>query len=143
MRFVEGKELIEINRQGDWVEVYTKRDDTQRGWIYKTLLKQLHQKKPRPTLDEKRSQAFQAKFAEYTEAIQTQNGTQYFSKAQEKEDNTIEVIATIAWLDAEIEQRQTTVSEVFKLWSDVVPVGSSMSVIVLDEQGEQHMVMLR
>ncbi len=34
-------------------------------------------------------------------------------------------------------------TDVFKLWSDVVPVGSSLTVIVLDEQGEQHTMMLR
>ena len=140
IKLIKNKRVIEIQRQGNWIEVDTQRDDVKKGWVYKTLLKKIAEE---PSVAEKRYKVFQKRFADYSKAIKKRNGTQYFATTRNKDETTIDVIATEAWLNAGIEERQTTINDVFKLWSEVVPVGLSASVRVLDEEGEQHMVMLR
>ncbi|GJM04458.1 MAG: hypothetical protein DHS20C09_04490 [marine bacterium B5-7] len=140
IKLSKDRKVIEIQRQGDWVEIKTRRKDIKTGWVYKTLIAIVKKKE---SFAEKCYKAFQAKFAAYTEIIKKQNGAIYFSETRDKGAGTITLIATDAWLNSKIEERGALLNEVFNLWSEVVPVGSSMSVIVLDEQGAQHTVMLR
>lgn len=140
IKLSKDRKVIEIQRQGDWVEIKTNRDDIKTGWIYKTLIRKLKKKE---SLEEKRFRVFKQRFNAYKENIRKQNGIPQFKEVIDKGEGTIHVIATEAWLAKTHEARGVPLNEVFKLWSDVVPVGSSMSVIVLDEQGEQHTMMLR
>ena len=140
IKLLKGKKVIEIQRQNNWVEVQTQRQDIKTGWVYKTLLKKAKQKE---SLEVKRYRIFKERFASYTEGRQKLNDTIYFVESRDKGEGVIEIIATKAWVYADIEDRATSLNDVFKLWSDVIPVGSSMSVRVLDKAGEQHSVMLR
>lgn len=146
IKLSQGRKVIEIQRQGEWVEIETRRNDIKTGWVHASLLAKASAKpttKPIATKTNKRFEHFMQGFNDYNEVIQKQNGAINFSKVKDKGDGTLEVIATEAWLDAPRGERERSLNKVFKLWSDVVPVGTSMSVIVLDEQGEQYMLMLR
>ncbi len=140
LKLLKDRKVIEIQRQGDWVEVKTNRDDVKTGWIYKTLVRKLKKKE---STEEKRFRIFKQRFNAYKENIRNKNGIPQFKEVIDKGKGIIHVIATEAWLATTHEVRGVSLNEVFKLWSDVVPVGSSLSVIVLDEQGEQHTMMLR
>lgn len=140
IKLTKNKKVIEIQRQGDWVEVETNRQDVKTGWLYKTLVKKGPKKE---TQAEKRYRVFQERYADYNAAIKEQNGTHYFTETAYSDETTLSVVPTAAWLNAEIEERQNTLSEVFKIWSDVVPVGISITLLVVDKQGKQHMLMLR
>ena len=140
IKLLKDREVIEIQRQGDWVEVKTSREDINTGWIYKTLIRKV---KKRESAEEKRFRIFKQRFNAYKENIRNQNNIPQFKEVIDKGEGTIHVIATEAWLATTHDARGVSLSDVFKLWSDVVPVGSSLTVIVLDEQGEQHTMMLR
>ncbi len=140
IKLLKDRIVIEIQRQGDWVEVSTNREDIKTGWIYKTLIKKLKKKE---SAEEKRFRIFKQRFNAYTENVRNQNGIPQFKEVIDKDEGTIHVIATTAWLAATHEARGVSLNHVFKLWSDVVPVGSSLSVVVFDEQGEQHTMMMR
>lgn len=140
IKLLKDRKVVEIQRQGDWIEVKTNREDIKTGWIYKTLTRKLKKKE---SLEEKRFRIFKQRFNAYKENIRNQNGIPQFKEVIDKGEGTIHVIATEAWLATTHEARGASLTDVFKLWSDVVPVGSSLSVIVLDEQGEQHTMMLR
>ena len=135
IKLLKDRQVIEIQRQGDWVEVKTNREDIKTGWVYKTLIARVKQKE---SAEEKRFRIFKQRFTAYN-----QNGIPNFKDAIDKGAGTIHLIATGVWLAKTHEARGEPLNEIFKLWSDVVPVGSSLSVIVLDEQGQQHSVMLR
>ena len=146
IKLLKDHKVIEIQRQDDWVEIKTHRKDIKTGWVHESLIAKVTAtiKPPKQkTLSQRRFEHFMKGFNEYNEIIIKQNGVLYFSGARDKGKGVIDVIATEAWLNAGREERGNILNEVFKLWSDVVPVGSPMSVIVFDEQGEQHMVMLR
>jgi Bacterial SH3 domain len=140
IKLLKDRKVIEIQRQGDWVEIKTNRDDIKTGWVYKSLIIKA---KTRESADEKRFRVFKQRFIDLNQGIKKQNGIPYFKDVIDKGNGAIHVIASAVWLAKTQEARGGPLNDVFKLWSDVVPVGSSMSVIVLDEQGEQHMVMLR
>jgi hypothetical protein len=140
IKLLKDRQVIEIQRQGDWVEIKTNREDIKTGWVYKTLIAKVKQKE---SAEEKRFRIFKQRFAEYNQNIRNQNGIPNFKDAKDEGAGTIHLIATGVWLAKTHEARGAPLNDIFKLWSDVVPVGSSLSVIVLDEQGEQHSVMLR
>jgi len=140
IKLLKDRKLIEIQRQGDWVEVKTNREDIKTGWVYKTLIKKIKKKE---SAEEKRFRIFKQRFNAYNENIRNQNGIPQFKEVIDKGEGTIHVIATEAWVATTHEARGASLTDVFKLWSDVVPVGSSLSVVVIDEQGEQHTMMLR
>lgn len=83
------------------------------------------------------------RFNDQCEVIKKQNGDIYFSEIKNKGHGKIEIVATEAWLNATQEERGKATNGVFKLWNNVVPVGSAMSIYVIDKQSGQHMVMLR
>ena len=147
IKLLKDHKVIEIQRQEDWVEIETHRKDIKTGWVHESLVAKVTATTTKPpkqkTLSQRRFEHFMQGFNEYNEIIIKQNGALYFLEARDKGKGVIDVIATEAWLNAGREERGISLNEVFKLWSDVVPVGSPMSVIVFDEQGEQHMVMLR
>ncbi len=138
-----GKErkVTELQRQGNWVEVNTNRDDLKSGWIHKSLLS-----KSEITANndpETRFDRFQKKIEDQNEVLAKQNNAIYFSEAKNKGEGTIEIIATQSWLDLDYDTRSQTANELFKLWGDIYGTGYSISVIVVDEQGQQQMIMLR
>ncbi|GEM_PF-1415351 len=141
IKLLKDRKVTEIQRQDNWIEVETHRQDIKTGWIHESLLGKaaLKQNTTSPT----RFDRFKQRFNNHNELIKKQNGVIYFSEVQDKGQGQIEVIATEAWLKSQQDKRGTTMNSVFKLWGKFVPVGSSMSVRVFDKQGEQHMLMVR
>ncbi len=145
LKLSKDREVIEIQRQQNWVEIETHHEDIKTGWIHQSLLGKTIIKvtKSPNTSSSTHFDKFKQRFDDQNQVIKKQNGVIYFLEVKKTGQGQIEVIATDAWLNAQREKRGTTTNAVFKLWSKVVPVGSSMSVRVLDEQGEQHMIMIR
>jgi uncharacterized protein YgiM (DUF1202 family) len=145
LRLKQDRKVTEIQRQGNWVEVEMHRDGISTGWIHGSLLSkaETNTTEARNTISPTRFDNFMQRFNNHNEVIKKQHGEIYFTEAKSKSRSEIEVIATQAWINSDIEVRNNTLSEIFNLWSDVVPVGTSISVQVLDEQGEKYTIMLR
>ena len=138
IKLLKDQKVIEIQRQDEWVEIETGRDDIKTGWVHKSLVSNVT-----TNASSKQFNYFMQRFNEHNETRKNKHDIIYFSTAKDQGDGTIELIATEDWLQADYDQRGQALNTIFKLWSDIVPVGKSMSVIVFDEQGEQHMIMLR
>lgn len=142
IKLLKDGKVTEIQRQNDWVEVETHRKDIETGWVHKSLLTKadlFSQNTSSPT----RFDRFMQLFNDHNEVINKQNGVIYFTKVKHKGEGQLEVVASEAWLNIDNELRNNSLSKIFELWSDVTPVGSSISVRVFDEQGEQYTLMLR
>ncbi|MCG8324634.1 MAG: SH3 domain-containing protein [Thiotrichales bacterium] len=143
-----GRKLIELQRNGEWIEVETNRQDISTGWVHQSLVAKADEVseelvKKKQANKTTRFQVFKQRFEELNKNIEQQNGVIYFSAVREQGKGNVDVIATAEWLQAERELKQNTLSEIFKLWTDVNPIGRSISMKVYDEKDEQHMVMLR
>jgi uncharacterized protein YgiM (DUF1202 family) len=136
-----GRTVIEVQRERSWVEVETNREDYPTGWIHKSLLKKTNivENTSSPT----RFENFMRRFEDQNEFIKNDNGTVYFADAKNKGNGQIEVLATQNWLEADVKMKNESLSAVFKIWSDVTPVGKSISVQVVDEDGLRHTLMMR
>ncbi len=144
IKLLKGKQVMEIQRQAEWVNIETGREDIKTGWVHQSLVNKVVQKEsPRENPADKRFKIFLQKFNDYNDAIRQKNDIVYFTAVKNNGAGSINVIATQAWLEMDHAARGIALNEVFKLWRDVTPVGSAMSIVVLDEQGEQHMLMLR
>jgi SH3-like domain-containing protein len=141
IKLTKNREVTEIRRQQDWVEIETYRKDVKTGWVHQSLLSKaiVKQNTSSPTHFDR----FMQRFNDHNEVIKKQNGIIYFSEVKNKGQWQIEIVAAQAWLNAQQEERGTAMNIIFKIWNNIVPVGSSMSVRVFDKQGEQHMLMLR
>ena len=73
IKLLKDRQVIEIQREGDWVEIKTNREDIKTGWVYKTLLARVKQKE---SAEEKRFRIFKQRFSEYN-----QNGITNFKDA--------------------------------------------------------------
>lgn len=141
-----GEKLIEIQHQGEWIEIDTGRKDIRTGWVHETLIS----KTPRTPIRAEHVAAlsgnpfndFMETFKDQKENITNQLGDLYFINARFKSEAALEVIATDAWLYAETEERQNALSKVLDIWSVVNPDADSILVRVYDVQGEQHMMMM-
>ena len=141
LRLEKGHHVIEIQRQEDWIKVALGLDDISYGWIHKSLLTKIVKQEDK--LSVANFEKFIQEFNDHKAVIKKQNDTIYFSKVTHKEKGNIELLATQAWLNSSIEVRNNSLTDVFKLWTKFVSVGSSVSVQVLDEQGERYTLMMR
>ncbi len=141
IKLEKDNKVIEIQHMDDWIEVNTQLNDIKTGWIHESLV--TRETAEQDTTSLKRFEQFKQHFDDQNEVINKQNGVVHFSDTNFKNEWSIEVIATQAWLNADLKQQQDTLSVIFKLWSDAVPAGSSVSVQVIDEQDNQHMLMMR
>ena len=136
-----GRNVTEIQRQKNWIKVDLHLDDIPSGWIHKSLLTKAVKQENHSALTN--FEKFMQRFNNRNKVIKKQNGKIYFSKATHKEKGSIELLATQLWLNSSIEVRNNSLTEVFKLWSKFVSVGNSVSVQVLDEEGEINTLMMR
>lgn len=141
LKLKQGREVTEIQRQSNWIKVDLHRDDIQFGWIHKKLLSKVE--KSENTTSPTRFEKFKKRFDDHNEVINKQNGNLFFINVLHKGKGDIELIATPFWLSSDMEIRNSSLSEIFTLWSKYVPVGSSLSVQVLDEKGERFTLMMR
>lgn len=138
---VKGDKVIEIQRQYDWVEIGTYDNSRKTGWVHQSLLGMINIYRNTSSLTH--FNKFMEQFNAQNENIKMQNGVIYFSKVNYKGQGQLEAIATEALVNSTTEVRKQLISEIFKLWSDISPAGSSISVLVLDEQGDKYILMQR
>lgn len=149
LKLRHGRKLEELQRQGNWVEVDTGREDIPSGWIYARLLS------PEPAAGTPAEQAsgeakveslfdlFELALAELNARIKTQIGFTAFSKAEDLERGQIKLTATREWVALSRLEREAHLSEAFKIWAAAVGEGVSITLHVVDQQGERFMTMLR
>lgn len=141
LKLKKGRNVIEMGRQNNWVKVELHRTDTPTGWIHQSLLDKSEKTEEKITLTS--FDKFKQRFEDQNEVIKKQNAIINFTEVTHKENGDIELLATEYWLNSDIEKRNTSLSEVFKLWSHYVPVGSSISIQVVDDEGERYTLMMR
>lgn len=146
IRLRRGHQVVEIQRQGEWVEVETGHVNTKTGWIHESLISTTPATRA-PVQQGARSSNvlfnnFMQIFEARKESIKNQDDALYFVNARLKGEATVVVIATEAWLVSDIKERQDALSKVLDIWSEVNPETTSITVRVYDLYGEQHMMMM-
>jgi len=152
LRLAQDRRLVEIRRSGNWVEVYTDSTKTASGWVYSSLVGSVEQDISTTEKDAGLAQSrvvntvfelFLLAFAELNERIRRENGTDYFLNASELGNGSIQVTASEVWLQKSMQEKQEDLVEIFEIWAAAVEEGMSISVDIIDGDGDKSMSMLR
>ena len=139
----QGRRVVEVRYQGEWVEVYVDRDDIGTGWIYKSLLAPVPDNHTAVINHSDAYNRFLEPFNKLNDAAKLTDGTIPFSAPDEYTNNRIRITATAAWLQNDQPVREQTVAAIFKLWAQSVGPGLSAELVILDPDGASVMSMFR
>jgi len=147
LKLSQGRIVTELNRQDEWIEILIDNAVVKSGWLHSSVVS------PVTNATENDMQAdsaatstfasFVDKFEKLNETTKNQSGFIPFTRAEISGNDTIMLIATPDWFVATQKQREDTLSAVFELWSNAVESGTSITVQVVDQNNEFHMVMFR
>ena len=87
--------------------------------------------------------SFRQDFIVLNKQFKTRAGKAYFSNLEHKGSGVIEITATEEWLGYPIKKRNDDLVVIFDLWGAAMGKNTSISVDVLDRQGERRMYMFR
>ena len=143
-----GDKLYEISRDGKWVQVQTEPGAGTSGWIHSSLVRPggITQTSTTPDREERLKKAFdrfRPAFDTLNARIELETGAVPFINADYTGNGAIKVTAAESWLNLSRIQRERNLSEIFKLWDDVVEVGLPVSVDIVNANDERLMVMFR
>lgn len=148
LKFQKGREVVELQRRDNWVEIATGRDDVVTGWIYAPLLSQAD-KRNVPTMKVKEDtsdplfELFTQALRELNERIRSQTGNTYFSQVENPGNKVIRLTVTYAWSNLSREQRDRMLADVFAIWDAAVGIHVPITVDIVDRDGNRLMSKFR
>lgn len=143
LKLGQDRRLVEIRREGEWVEVYTDRDDIGSGWVHATLVAPLPNQDT-PLINHTRAyDRFVEKYNTINADWQQQHGTPPFNRIDEFINQRIKLVASEAWLQTPQAERDEMLKNLFDLWSQSVGNGQSIEIVVLLPDGTPTMSMFR
>lgn len=149
MRLEQGRKLVEVRREGDWVEIKSVRKDIESAWIHQKLVAKVSAPVPTPVPEYEDAEQtalfnlFNRAFIEMNENIKSETGNTYFLKAKNLGDGVVEITATDAWLNSPREGKEKDLSEIFTIWDAAMVDLSHITVFIVNEGGERLMTMFR
>ncbi len=136
------REIIEISRYEDWVEVATNDKRLDYGWIHSDLLAK-KDGSPVATPQNHHFSLFRAHFVSLVKEVENKTGVTPFIAVEQLDEGSLQLTSNEDWLSLTLDQRNNILTKVFDLWRKYVETGLSVAVEVMDEDGNQHMMMFR
>lgn len=148
LKLAKGQKLFEIQREGEWVEVWTGMAGGKSGWIHVSLVTKTAMASPQPppnreVVFEQAFDKFRPEFAVLNEWLEIETGNMPFTDVEYTGNGVVRVMANATWLDTGRVQREKHLTRIFELWNAVVEVGLPVTVEIVDNQNERLMVMFR
>ena len=138
-----GDEVIEISRYEEWVEVATKRNDVESGWIHGSLLMLPENNSDEPDEERLAFNEFSMEFEKLMNSSYPISSEKLFSEVQHLQHGNIRIMATEYWFKLQQDERDRLLTEVFNLWRRWVIPGYSVMVEIVDKHNQQHMMILK
>ncbi|NNE37125.1 MAG: SH3 domain-containing protein [Gammaproteobacteria bacterium] len=142
-RLVNDDEVIEISRYEDWVEVATNNKRLDYGWIHDSLMETIDGTPASSSSENEEFITFRTHFVTFIKKVESQTGITPFTEVEQLDAGSLQLTSSDDWISLDPQQRDNILSEVFDLWRNYVATGLSVLVEVIDENGEQHMMMFR
>jgi SH3-like domain-containing protein len=135
--------VVELQRQGEWVEIEIDKTGDKTGWIHSSLVGQKTNITPEKVTARDEFQIFMAAFDELNTNIKSKMGLVYFTSAEELGYGIIQIKATDVWIDMPISEKENTMRIIFKLWDEAESSGLPIAVYIVDKNNNQHLSMYR
>jgi len=143
LKLGQGRRVVEVRHEGEWVEVYVDRDDIGTGWIHGSLLAPVPDSHTAVINHSDAYNRFIEPFIRLNEESIQADGALPFSTPEEYTGNRIRITATASWLQSDQTRREQTVAAIFKLWGQAVGPGLTAELVILDTEGAPVMSMFR
>lgn len=143
LKLGQDRRLIEIRREGEWVEVYTDRDDIGSGWVHASLVAPLPDHDT-PMVNHTRSyDRFIEQYKKISADWQQLHGNEPFARMDEYINYRIKLVASEAWLKIPQAERDEILTTLFDLWSKSAGNEQSIEIVILLPDGTPTMSMFR
>lgn len=143
LKLAQDRRLIEIRREGEWVEVYTDRDDIGAGWVHASLLALLPDYNTAVINHTEPFRQFMEAFTRLNASWEQQFGDPLFTGIDEYINHRIKITATSKWLQTDQKQREQMLTTLFDLWGKTVAPGQSIEITIMTPDGTPTMSMFR
>ena len=143
LKLGQGRRVVEVKHEGEWVEVYIDRDDIGTGWIHHTLIAPVPDSHTAVINHSDAYNRFIEPFTRLNEESRLADGTLPFSTPEEYTGNRIRITAAASWLQSDQTRREQTVAALFKQWTQSVGTGLPAELVVVDPEGAPMMSMFR
>jgi len=143
LKLGQGRRVVEVRHEGEWVEVYIDRDDIGTGWIHDSLIAPVPDSHTAVINHTDAYNRFIEPFTRLNEESRQPDGALPFSTPDEYTGNRIRITASPGWLQSDQARREQTVAAIFKLWGQAVGPGLTAELVILDAEGAPVMSMFR
>ncbi len=144
LKLKEGLTVVEIQREGDWVQVYNDRAGVPTGWVHYSLIVPLSTGNTTAIINHTESyNRFMTAYNKLSESWKQIHGALPFVMVEEYITRKVRITATTEWLQAEQTDREQMVADLFKSWSQIVEPGLTAEIEVVDTNGNKLMSMFQ
>jgi hypothetical protein len=134
-----GHKLLEISREGEWVEVGAEKTGGKIGWLRisetSSTIPQGEKKKYKTA----EFKVFEKAFWKLSNGIEKQSGLKFFTDAEYMGDGIVKIVATDVWLSAPKDMRQGNLQTIYDMWKASEGSGLPIAVYVYDSNGKIQM----
>lgn len=153
LKLHKGHTVVEFQRNDEWVKIGEEKTGEELGWIHSSMTGRgtaegsasyspVIENSTQVAADRK-FRKFMTSFAELNAGIKSENGLEFFTKAEDLGSGIIQITATDAWINTTEDNKTDALHVLFNLWAEAAGTGSSIAIHIIDEQGTQHMSMYR
>lgn len=144
LKLKEDLTVVEIQREGDWVQVYNDRAGVPTGWVHHSLIVPLSTGNTTAIINHTESyNRFMTTYDKLSESWKKIHGVLPFVMIAEYINRKIRITATTEWLQAEQAEREQMVVDLFKSWSQIVEPGLTAEIEIVDSNGNKLMSMFQ
>jgi hypothetical protein len=133
-----GHKVVEVERDGDWIEVFPALTGGKSGWVHQSLVSNEFTGGGTTAATSKKFAAFSSAFQILNDKIKTVTGLEFFTEALDLGDGIVQVEATTTWFNADKTQRDNSLRTVFNMWDAADGTGLPIAVYVVDQHGTQR-----
>ena len=135
MKLNMGHELLEIFRQGNWVNVGIARTGGKDGWVHASLVGPTSPGGTTVAPPDPRFDAFVRDLNRLNAKVKNALGYNFFTKVENMGDGIVQLTGTNPWLSSPRPDHERTLTTVFNLWSTHEGTGRPIFVHIVDRRG--------
>jgi hypothetical protein len=144
LKLKEDITVVEIQREGDWVQVYNEHAGVPTGWVHNSLIVPVSTSNTTAIINHTEAyNRFMTAYNKLSESWKQIHGVLPFVTVAEYINRKIRITAKTEWLQAERTEREQMVADLFKIWSQIIEPGLTAEIEIVDTNGNKLMSMFR
>ena len=136
LKIGKGHELIELSRQGEWINVGIARTGGKDGWIHSSLVGSVSSGGATVAPADPKFDAFVRDVEKLNDKAESIAGFPFFTKIENLGDGIVQLTAHDGWLSAPRSNREDNLETLFYLWSQHEGSGLPVAVYITNRMGE-------